>query len=58
MCGSAQYDISKYLCKLMALVVEYFGTHCVKDSITFSDVVRMSDLPLDSYMCSYDVAFL
>ena len=58
MCGSAQYDASKWLCEILKPVREYYGKRCVKDSFTFSDKIREKKLPLSGYMCSFDVVSL
>ena len=58
MCGSAQYNISKWLCELLRPVVQYYGIRCAKDSFTFSDAVRTSNLSRDGYMCLFDVVSL
>ena len=58
MCGSAQYDTSKWLCEILKPVVDHFSTRCVKDSFTFSDKVKTSNLPSDGFMCSFDVVSL
>ena len=58
MCGSAQYDASKWLCEILKPVREYYGKRCVKDSFTFSDKIRAKKLPLSGYMCSFDVVSL
>ena len=58
MCGSPQYDISKWLCELLKPVVQYYGTRCVKDSFAFSDAIKTEKLSPDGYMCSFDVVSL
>ena len=56
--GSAQYDLSKWLCELLKPVEKYFAGRCVKDSFKFSEAVRSARLPTDGYMCSFDVVSL
>ena len=56
--GSAQYDLSKWLCELLKPVEKYYGGRCVKDSFKFSEAVRSARLPTDGYMCSFDVVSL
>ena len=58
MCGSVQYDASKWLWKILKPVREYYGKRCVKDSFTFSVKIRAKKLPLNGYMCSFDVVSL
>ena len=56
--GSAQYDLSKWLCEQLKPVEKYYGGRCVKDSFKFSEAVRSARLPTDGYMCSFDVVSL
>ena len=56
--GSAQYDLSKWLCELLKPVEKYYGGRCVKDRFKFSEAVRSARLPTDGYMCSFDVVSL
>ena len=58
MCGSAQYDTSKWLCKVLEPVVQFYSQRCVKDSFTFSDAIKLKDFPNGGYMCSFDVVSL
>ena len=58
MCGSSQYNISKWLCEHLKPVVQYYGERCVRDSFMFSDAVRTKGLSRNGYMCSFDVVSL
>ena len=58
MCGSAQYDTLKWLCKVLEPVVQFYSKRCVKDSFTFSDAIKQKDFPNGGYMCSFDVVSL
>ena len=56
--GSAQFDLSKWLCKLLKPIKKYCGGGCVKDSFKFGEAVRSARFPNDGYMCSFDVVSL
>ena len=58
MCGSPQYEVSKWLCEHLKPVVQYYGGRCVQDSFKFSEAVRESQLSRGGYMCSFDVVSL
>ena len=53
-----QYAISKWLYEMLRPVVQCYGTRCVKNSLTFSDLVKTTELSRGSYMCSFDVVSL
>ena len=55
MSSAPQYKVSQWLCSLLKPVTSYYGSHCVKDSFTFSDTVKSSNLPKNGFMCSFDV---
>ena len=55
MCGSAQYDASKWLCEILKPVLDYYNVRSIKDSFTFVDKIRKTGVPRDGYMCSFDV---
>ena len=58
MCGSVQYDASKWLCEILKPVLDYYNVRSIKDSFTFVDKIRKSGVPRDGYMCSFDVVNL
>ena len=58
MSGSAVYDISRWLARLLNPVVELFSSRCVKDSFEFVDIRKNADVPSNGIMCSYDVVSL
>ena len=58
MSGSAAYDISRWLARLLDPVVELFSSRCVKDSFEFVDKLKNADVPSNGIMCSYDVVSL
>ena len=58
MCGSSQYDLSNWLCELLKPVVQFYSGRCVKDSLAFGEAVRTVNLPVNGYMCSFDIVSL
>ena len=58
MSASPQYAISRWLCTMLKPVAEYYGGRCVKDSFTFSDMVKTATLSPSGFMCSFDVVSL
>ena len=58
MSGSAAYDISRWLARLLDPVVELFSSRCVKGSFEFVDKLKNADVPSNRIMCSYDVVSL
>ena len=58
MTSSPQYAISQWLSNMLKPVVKYYGKYCVKDSFTFSDLVKTSRLSPSGFMCSFDVVSL
>ena len=59
MTGAPQYNVSKWLCRLLDPVVQVYSTRCIKDSFAFVDLLK-SSVPLTAagYMCSFDVVSL
>ena len=59
MTGAPQYNVSKWLCRLLDPVVKVYSTRCIKDSFAFVDLLK-SSVPLTAagYMCSFDVVSL
>ena len=39
-------------------MINKYSSHCVKDSFTFCDKLKSSQLPVDGFMCSFDVVSL
>ena len=55
--NSAQFNISKFLIKILEPVSEKFSTFCIKDSFSFVDVIRNNIVTPDK-MCSFDIKSL
>ena len=58
MTGSPQYEVSKWLCKVLQPVYKRYNTHCVKDSFEFINLLRNDKLPSDGHMCSFNIVSL
>ena len=58
MTGSPQYAVSRWLCGMLKPVVRHYSKRCVKDSFSFSDLVKTSRLSHGGFMCSFDVVNL
>ena len=58
MIGSPQYDVSKWLCKVLDPVVKMYNGHCVKDSFAFIDLLKDKNVRSTGHMCSFDVVSL
>ena len=58
MSGSPQYAVSQWLCSVLEPVLLKYGSHCVKDSFTFCQELKDAQLPMDGFMCSFDVVSL
>ena len=58
MTGSPQYEVSKWLCKVLQPVCKRYNTHCVKDSFEFINLLRNDKLPSDGHMCSFNIVSL
>ena len=59
MTASAQHKLAKYLSYLLQPVLTRYSTHCIRDSFTFSDIIKTSNLdPLSVFLCSFDITSL
>ena len=58
MSGSPQYAVSQWLCSVFEPVLLKYGSHCVKDSFTSCQELKDAQLPMDGFMCSFDVVSL
>ena len=57
MVGSAQQKVASWLSSVLRPVLENFCRFCIKDSFSFSKIVR-NFIPTDVFMCSFDVCSL
>ena len=58
MSGAPQHAASQWLCKVLQPVIDKYSSHCVKASFTCCDELKSSQLPVDGFMCSFDVVSL
>ena len=59
MTASAQHKLAKYLSYLLEPVLTRYSTHCIRDSFTFSDIIKTSNLdPLSVFLYSFDITSL
>ena len=54
MVGSAQQKVTSWLSSVLQPVLEHFSHFCIKDSFSFSKIIR-NFIPTDIFMCSFDV---
>ena len=59
MCHSAQHSLAKWLVEVLNPVLEFYSGCCVKDSFTFSSIIRRLPLCNESqFLVSYDIVSL
>ena len=58
MCGSPQYKVSRWICRLLQPVLDMYSTYVVKDSFEFADFLHDHEFPETFFMCSFDVVSL
>ena len=59
MCHSALYSLAKYLVEVLNPVLEFYSGCCVKDSFTFSSIIRRLPVCTESqFLVSFDVVSL
>ena len=58
MCGSPQYKVSRWICRLLQPVLDMYSTYVVKDSFQFADFLHDHEFPETFFMCSFDVVSL
>ena len=57
MFASAQQKVANWLSSVLQPILEHFSHFCIKDSFSFSKIVR-NFIPTDVFMCSFDVCSL
>ena len=57
MVGSAQQKVASWLSLVLQPVLEHFSRFCIKDSFSFSKLVR-NFIPTYMFMCSFDICSL
>ena len=60
MTGSAQHQLAKYLSlSLLETVLIYYSSKCIRDSFTFADINKTSNLdPSSVFLCCFDISSL
>ena len=59
MTGSAQHQLAKYLSSHLEPVITLFSSNCIRDSFTFADIIKTSNLDTCSvFHCSFDISSL
>ena len=59
MCHSAQHSLAKWLVEVLNPVLEFYSVCCVKDSFTFSSIIRRLPVCMESqFLVSFDVVSL
>ena len=59
MTGSAQHQLAKYLSSLLKPVLTLYSSNCIRDSFTFADIIKTSNLdPFSVFLCSFDISSL
>ena len=59
MCHSAQHSLAKWLVDVLNPVLEIYPVCCVKDSFTFSSIIRRLPVCMESqFLVSFDVISL
>lgn len=59
MVGSAQHELSRWLCEVLEPVRTEYSSFCAKDSFSFAQSIQQfTDMPDDCYMSSFDIASL
>ena len=57
MTGSAQQKVASWLSSVLQPVLEHFSRFCIKDSFSFSKIIR-NFISTDVFMCSFEVCSL
>ena len=59
MTGSAQHQLAEYLSSLLEPVLTLYSSNCIRDSFTFADIIKTSNLdPSSVFLCSFDISSL
>ena len=59
MCHSAQHSLAKWLVEVLDPVLEFYSEYCVKDSFTFSSIIRRLPVCIESqFLVSFVVVSL
>ena len=59
MTGSGQHQLAKYLSSLLEPVLTLYSSNCMRDSFTFADIIKTSNLdPSSVFLCSFDISSL
>ena len=59
MTGSAQHQLAKSLSSLLEPVLTVYSSNCIRDSFTFVDIIKTSNLdPSSIFLCSFDISSL
>ena len=59
MTGSAQHQLAKYLSSLPEPVLTLYSSNCIRDSFTFADIIKTSNLdPSSVFLWSFDISSL
>ena len=58
MTRSPQYDVSKWLCRVLNPVLQMYSTRSIKDSFSFIDLIKGNKICSDGHMCSFDAVSL
>ena len=59
MTGSLQHQLAKYLPSLLEPVLTLCSSNCIRDSFTFADIIKTSNLdPSSVFLCSFDISSL
>ena len=59
MTGSVQHQLAKYLSSLLEPVLTLYSSNCIRDSFTFADIIKTSNLdPSSVFLCSFDISSL
>ena len=59
MTDSAQHQLAKYLSSLLEPVLTFYSSNCIRDSFTFADNIKTSNLDASSvFLCSFDISSL
>ena len=59
MTGLAQHQLAKYLSSLLEPVLTLYSSNCIRDSFTFADIIKTSNLdPFSVFLCSFNISSL
>ena len=52
-------QLAKYLSSLLEPVLTLYSSNCIRDSFTFADIIKTSNLdPFSVFLCSFDISSL